>query len=104
MPATRRLVPLARVPAVERDLAIVIGDNVAAGTVEAVIREAAGPMLRDLRLFDRYRGAPLGTDESSLAYRLRLQAERTLNEAEIEALVGTVVAALRERLGARLRA
>jgi len=103
VPAVRRLVPLARVPAVERDLAVVVGDDVPAGAVEAVIRGAAGPMLRDVRLFDRYRGAPLGAEESSLAYRLRLQAGRTLTEAEIEAIVEGVVAALGERLGARLR-
>ena len=103
VPAVRRLVPLARVPAVERDLAVVVGDDVPAGAVEAVIRDAAGPMLRDVRLFDRYRGAPLGAEESSLAYRLRLQAGRTLTDAEIEAIVAGVVTALGERLGARLR-
>jgi phenylalanyl-tRNA synthetase beta chain len=103
VPAVRRLAPLARVPAVERDLAVVVGDDVPAGAVESVIRDAAGPMLRDVRLFDRYRGAPLGAEESSLAYRLRLQAGRTLTEAEIEAIVAGVVAALGERLGARLR-
>ncbi|HVQ21753.1 MAG TPA: hypothetical protein VMT36_00650, partial [Candidatus Saccharimonadia bacterium] len=68
-----------------------------------VIREAAGPLLVEVTLFDRYRGAPLVAGEVSLAYRLRLQAEQTLTDEAIESLVDDVVTALRDRCGARLR-
>ncbi len=74
-----------------------------AAVVESVIRDAAGPMLADVTLFDRYRGAPLVAGEVSLAYRLRFQAEQTLTDEAIESLVDAVVAALRDRCGARLR-
>jgi phenylalanyl-tRNA synthetase beta chain len=103
VPANRRAAHLPRVPAVERDIAVVVGADVPVGAIEAAIRAAAGPLLRDVRLFDRYRGAPLAEAETSLAYRLRLQAEQTLTEAEIEALVARVVGALQTRFGARLR-
>jgi phenylalanyl-tRNA synthetase beta chain len=103
IPAVRRSAPLPRVPAVERDIAVVVGAGVPVGAVEAAIRAAAGPVLREVRLFDRYRGAPLAETETSLAYRLRLQADQTLTEAQIEAIVGRVVAALSAAFGARLR-
>jgi phenylalanyl-tRNA synthetase beta chain len=103
-PTSSRLVPIARVPAVERDLAIVVGETVPAGGVEATIREASGAILADLTLFDRYRGAPLASGEVSLAYRLRLQADHTLTDGEVDALVESVVMALQARCGARLRA
>jgi phenylalanyl-tRNA synthetase beta chain len=103
-PPRSRLIPISRVPAVERDLAVVVRDDVAAGAVEATIREAAGPILADLTLFDRYDGAPLAAGEVSLAYRLRLQADHTLTDDEVDELVGSVVTALQARWGARLRA
>ena len=93
-----------RVPAAERDLAIVVPETLPAGRVEGVIRDGAGAVLRALRLFDRYQGPPLGPDEVSLAYRLRLQApERTLTDAEVDGLIGSIVSDLGERLGARIR-
>ena len=101
---SRRYVPFPRVPAVERDLAIVIGEGRSAGEVEQVVREAAAPLLRGLRLFDLYDGAPLAPGERSLAFRLTLQAaDRTMTDEEIETAVGKVVDALAGRLGARIR-
>jgi len=100
----RRVTSWPRVPAVERDLALIVAAGQAAGEVEALIREAAGELLRELRLFDRYEGPPLGAEEVSLAYRLRLQAsERTLTDADVDALLERLVALLGDRLGARLR-
>jgi phenylalanyl-tRNA synthetase beta chain len=94
-----------RVPAVERDLAVIVRERQPAAEVEAVIRGAAGELLRELELLSRYEGPQLGPDEVSLAYRLRLQAaDRTLTEDEVKALLDAVTAALGEQLGARLRA
>ncbi|HEX8940337.1 MAG TPA: phenylalanine--tRNA ligase subunit beta [Candidatus Limnocylindrales bacterium] len=98
-----RVEPIPRVPAVERDLAVIVPEARPAADVAAVIRESAGELLRGLRLFDVYRGAPLEADEKSLAYRLVLQAAVTLKDDEVEAVMDAVRAALGERLGARPR-
>jgi phenylalanyl-tRNA synthetase beta chain len=104
VPASAGYTPFPRVPAVERDLAVVVDERRNAGEVAAIIRESAAPLLRDLRLFDVYRGAPLAPRERSLAFRLTLQAAgRTLTEAEIDAAVATIVARRGERLEARIR-
>jgi phenylalanyl-tRNA synthetase beta chain len=102
-PASRLLAPIPRVPVVERDLALVVAEDVPAGSIEAVIREAAGSMLADVTLFDRYQGLPLARGDVSLAYRLRLQSDQTLTDEVVDALLEAVVEALRERTGARPR-
>jgi phenylalanyl-tRNA synthetase beta chain len=102
--APERAAVVGRFPEVDRDLAIVVAETLQASSVEAVLRESAGELLRDVRLFDIYRGVPLTGEEKSLAFRLRFgAASRTLTEAEVDAAVGTVVAAL-TAIGARLRA
>jgi len=107
--ASGRLAPelaraVARFPEVDRDLAIIVPETTHAAAVEALIRGHAGSLLRDVDLFDIYRGVPLAGDEKSLAYRVRLgAADRTLTEPEVEAAVAAVVAAL-PGVGGRLRA
>jgi phenylalanyl-tRNA synthetase beta chain len=87
----------------ERDLAIVVGDAVPAASIAEAIRSAGGPDLRSVALFDIYRGAPLGADEKSLAWRLVFQADdRTLTEAELDAAISAIEAAAR-RVGGRIR-
>ncbi|HYL41670.1 MAG TPA: phenylalanine--tRNA ligase subunit beta, partial [Candidatus Binatus sp.] len=96
--------PPPRFPAVDRDLAVVVGDTVAAGEVEATIRQAAGPLLRDATLFDVYHGRPLAANERGLAFRLRFgDPERTLTEGEVDVVLDGVVQAVATGHGARLR-
>jgi phenylalanyl-tRNA synthetase beta chain len=103
-PRVARVVPPPRVPAPERDLAVVVGDDRSAGDVAAAIEAAGGGLLASASLFDVYRGRPLRDDERSLAYRLRFfAADRTLTEAEVDGAVAAIVGELERRLGARIR-
>jgi phenylalanyl-tRNA synthetase beta chain len=100
----RRTVRLGRGPAVERDLAVVVPEQVHSAEVENAIREAAGEALIELRLFDRYQGPPLADDEISLAYRLGLAvADGSAGEKQAEEIVAAVDEALRNRFSARIR-
>ena len=102
--APERAHAVGRFQEVDRDLAIVVPETTPAAAVEALIRAHAGALLRDLSLFDIYRGVPLAADEKILAYRLRLGAgDRTLTDPELEAAVAGVVAAL-PAIGGRRRA
>ncbi len=104
-PPTVRSTPIDRFPVVERDIAVVVDAAVPAAALDATIRGAAGELLCDVRLFDIYRGRPLGERERSLAFRLLLQApDRTLTDEEIEAALEAVTAALAASHGAHLRA
>lgn len=94
---------LPRYPDVERDLAVVVPETRPAAEVEALIREAAGPLLEAVELFDVYSGPSVPSGHRSLAYRLRLRApDRTLTAAEAEEIMVRVRNVLREA-GGRLR-
>jgi phenylalanyl-tRNA synthetase beta chain len=99
---------VSRFPVVERDLALVVDAAVPAGRVFAAIdaarAEADHDLVRDVKLFDQYRGKGLNENEKSLAFRFRLQDTRqTLDETAIEATMNHIVTALGTSLGARLR-
>jgi len=92
-----------RSPSSDLDLAFALADEVPAERLERAIRDAAGPTLVDLALFDVYRGEALGVGRRSLAYRLRLQAaDRNLTEGDIADVRSAVVERTR-KLGAELR-
>jgi phenylalanyl-tRNA synthetase beta chain len=91
-------------PAVRQDLAFVVGDEVAAGDLVAAAREAAGPELREARVFDVFRGDPVPPGRKSVAFSVSFQSpERTLSDEDAAGLRGRIVAALAERFGAELR-
>ena len=103
-PSEHRVTAPSRHLAVERDLAVLVPLETPAAVVEAAIRRHGGPLLRDVTLFDIYRGKPLAESDKSLAYRLALRDdERTLTEAELDAAVAAVVAGLTTDVGARFR-
>lgn len=108
LPLLQRQVPraaaLSRYPSVRRDLAFVVAESVSWGQLEASVRRAAGPALRELRLFDRYVGKGVETGCKSLAMGLILQEEtRTLTDRDVEAVVADVMAALQHDHGATIR-
>jgi phenylalanyl-tRNA synthetase beta chain len=78
---------------------------VPAATVEAMIWEAGGSLLKQVRLFDLYRGDQIDEGKRSLAYALVYQADdRTLTDEEVASVRDRIVALLERQLGARLRA
>ncbi|HIQ68412.1 MAG TPA: phenylalanine--tRNA ligase subunit beta [Candidatus Faecousia excrementigallinarum] len=97
-------VPLPKYPAVTRDLAIVCREEVTVGEAEAVITQAAGKLLRNIRLFDVYRGTGVPEGKKSLAFSLELRADdRTLTDTDSETVTKNVLEALENQLGAVLR-
>ena len=97
-------VPLPRYPAVTRDLAILCREEVTVGEAEAVITQAAGKLLRNIRLFDVYRGTGVPEGKKSLAFSLELRADdRTLTDTDSETVTKNVLDALENQLGAVLR-
>ncbi|MBM4357761.1 MAG: phenylalanine--tRNA ligase subunit beta [Deltaproteobacteria bacterium] len=102
-----------QLPTVTRDLALVVHEDVAAGTLSSAIREVAGALCESVELFDLYRGKGLPEEHKSLAYRMifrdpkattRPEEARTLTDAEVDACTRSVVDALKERHGAVVRA
>jgi len=93
-----------RFPTADRDIAIVVAEDVLHADVEVAIREAGGPLLEHVQLFDVYRGKSIPAGRKSLAFSLRYRArDRTLEEDEVGAVHAGVEQALRTRFGADVR-
>ena len=92
-------------PAVKQDLAFVVDEQLPAGELVDAVREAAGDELREIRVFDVYRGDQAGEGKKSVALHVAFQSrERTLSDEDAAALRERIVAAVAARFGAVLRA
>ena len=103
---------VAKFQAVQRDIAVVVADDVThASLMKAVLAAPTSGLLRDAQLFDVYRPkiakdavVEAGANDRSLAVRLTLNSdEGTLNDEQIEATVKAVVDQLKSAVGARQR-
>ena len=92
-------------PAVKQDVAFAVSEEVPAGALVAAVREAAGPLLHEARVFDVYRGEQVGAGRKSVAIHLAFQSsERTLTDDDAAELREKIVAAVTKQFGAELRA
>jgi phenylalanyl-tRNA synthetase beta chain len=91
-------------PAVRQDIAVVVPEEVPVGDLVAAAREAAGPELRELRVFDVYRGEQVGAGRKSVAFSVAYQSpERTLTDEDAARLRDAIVAEIGRRFGGALR-
>ena len=87
--------PLPRYPSIARDISIVVDDTLPASTVRGTIRSAAPANLVSMQEFDRYEGKGVPDGRISLSLRLTFgSADRTLTDAEIDAAMKKILAAL----------
>lgn len=96
--------PVSRFPSNRRDIAITVKDEVSVGNILSYIEEIGVNQLVGLNLFDVYKGKGIEPGYKSLALSLHLQdPEKTLEEAEIQQAVDTVVKGLESEFEAALR-
>jgi phenylalanyl-tRNA synthetase beta chain len=101
VPAYREI---SRQPIVARDLALIVDQSVCVDAVLRLLRDSAPEIVRSVELFDLYQGKGVDPDKKSLAFRILMQdTHRTLEDAEVEAAVATLVRRVESELGARLR-
>ncbi len=93
--------PISKFPAVRRDIAVIVTNDVPVCVLEAAVRDAAGEVLRDVVVFDVYAGKNIETGSKSVALGLILQeTSRTLTETDVDHIMGAVM----ERLSSDFRA
>ena len=96
--------PLPKYPTVSRDLSVLCDEALTVAEVEDVMTAAAGKLLRNIRLFDIYRGVGVPEGKKSVAFSLELRADdRTLTDTDSEAVVTKVLNALKDKLNVTLR-
>ncbi len=96
--------PISKYPIVDRDIAVVVDENVKVGDLFESIRSACGNLYYDASLFDIYRSATLGEGKKSVAFNIKLShLEKTLTDEEIEGVMKKVLKSLAYKFGAVLR-
>ena len=97
-------VPLPKYPAVSRDIAVICDEALTVAELSACISKAGGKLLREVRLFDIYRGKGIEEGKKSTAFSLTLRADdRTLTDADSDGVIAAVLNALETKLSAKLR-
>jgi len=92
-------------PAVFQDVSLIVGEDIAAQNVVDAVRDGAGELLEDVRLFDVYTGPQIGDGRKSVTLALRFRAsDRTLTEDEASAARDAAVKTAADRVGAVQRA
>ena len=93
-----------RLPAVTRDLALIVDQGIPAARILDALRAASPDIVRSIEIFDLYHGGGIDPDKKSLAFRVLMQdTRRTLEEAEVEAATSALTATAVALFGARLR-
>ena len=96
--------PITKFPAVERDIAMVLKEEIEVGEIEKVIQKKAKKLLEEAKLFDVYRSEKLGANKKSVAYSLKFRLpDRTLKDEEVNSVMTEIIAELEKTLGAELR-
>jgi len=96
--------PISEYEVAKRDVAVLLPEAVTNAQVEAEIRAAGGPLLREVALFDQYRGGTLPAGQKSLAYALTYQApDRTLKDKEVDQLHKAIEERLKQAFKAQIR-
>ena len=100
----KKYTPIPKYPAVERDIALVVDEDVEVGQIESIISKKAKNILEKAELFDVYRSEKLGQNKKSVAYELIFRApDRTLTDDEIKNTMEVITKELQATLGAELR-
>lgn len=96
--------PIPRYPLVERDLAVVLDEEVEVRDLEGTIRSQKIQNLREISIFDVYRGEQIEAGKKSVALRFKFQSpERTLTEDDVTASMERIVKALGQKHHGKIR-
>ena len=100
----KKYVEVAKFPAVERDIAIIVNEEIEVGQIEKIIKNKAKKILESVKLFDIYRDEKLGKNKKSVAYSLVFRDnKKTLSDDEINNVMKYVIEGLEKNVGAELR-
>ena len=96
--------PLPKYPTVSRDLSVLCDESLTVAEVENVMTAAGGKLLRNVKLFDIYRGTGVPEGKKSVSFALELRADdRTLTDTDSEGVVNKILTALKDKLNVTLR-
>lgn len=94
---------LSRFPAVDRDIAVIVNEEIKAAEIEKVIKNKGKRLLEGIRIFDIYRSPLLGENKKSIAISIKFRAnDKTLTDEEVNPIMEEIIEGL-SKIGAELR-
>lgn len=100
----RQYKPLPKFPASQRDIAMLVKDDVIVKDIEDIIKAKGGKLLESIKLFDVYKGKQIADGFKSVAYSITFRADdRTLTDDDVASPMKKIVKELEDKLGAQLR-
>lgn len=100
----KKYTEVAKFPAVERDIAVCVDNNIEVGQIEKTIIKKSKGILEDIKLFDIYKSEKLGLDKKSIAFSLIFRSkEKTLTDEEINKTLEEIILELKKVYNADLR-
>ena len=100
----RKYKQLPKFPAVERDIAVVVAEEITAGQIEEIIRNKGGKLVETVKLFDIYRGSQIEKGYKSMAWSIIYRAEdKTLAEEDVSKVHNKILNSLANQVGGALR-
>ena len=104
-PASRQVGDLPRFPGIERDLSVVVADSVPWAAIEQAVHATSPAMLESLAFTGIYRGKPIEKGKKSVTFRMTYRDPAgTLRHDQVDPQMDAVVKALKDKVGAELRA
>src|SRR5699024_253108 len=96
--------PVAKYPAVSRDVAFVVSKEVISGDIQQTIEETGGTLVKNVEIFDVYSGENLAETEKSLAYAIEFQDKnKTLTDEEVDTAMDSIMNKIAETYKAHVR-
>lgn len=96
--------PLPKFPAVTRDIAMLVKDEILVKQIENIIKQRSGKILEEIKLFDVYKGKQVPEGLKSVAYSITFRAEdRTLTDEDVNKAMSKILDGLKNNLDAQLR-
>ena len=100
----KKYVEVPKFPAVERDIAMIVDEDIQVAQIEKIITKKGKKLLESLQLFDIYRNEKIGENKKSVAYSLIFRDKnKTLSDEEINKTMESIIEELEKVLGAELR-
>jgi len=100
----RKYKPLPKFPAVTRDMALILDEDILVQSIEDIISKKGGNIVESFKLFDIYKGAQIEEGKKSVAYSITYRSEhKTLTDKEVDKAHGKILSTLEHVLGAQLR-
>ncbi|HUU41404.1 MAG TPA: phenylalanine--tRNA ligase subunit beta, partial [Desulfatiglandales bacterium] len=100
----KKFAPLAKFPAVRRDISIIVNNSIESYTLISIAKDVGKDLIESVDIFDIYQGKNIGAQEKALAIRINYRSkDRTLTDHEVNEIHEEIIDKIRSRTDGRLR-